>query len=55
MIVILLEDEQMRRRLGQRGRRFAEQRFNWQVAIDRLDQIEQLLSQRRDGVIFEDL
>jgi glycosyltransferase involved in cell wall biosynthesis len=50
-IVILLEDAQMRGRLGQAGRRFVEGRFSWQVAVGRFGQIEQLLSQRRNAAI----
>lgn len=44
-IVSLIDDAAMRHQMGQTGRRFVEQRFSWQVAVDRLDQIEQLLSE----------
>jgi glycosyltransferase involved in cell wall biosynthesis len=50
-IIILLEDYQMRRRLQQAGRRFVEQRFSWQTAVERLDQIEQILLQGHYDVI----
>ncbi len=50
-IVILLEDDQMRRRLAQAGRRFVEQRFSWQMAVERMAQIEQILLQGRHDVI----
>ena len=39
-IVTLLEDAPRRRRMGQAGRRFVAQRFSWQVALQRLAQIE---------------
>ena len=45
MIISLLEDEPMRMRIGQAGRRFVEQRFSWQRAVERLGKIERLLSQ----------
>jgi sugar transferase (PEP-CTERM/EpsH1 system associated) len=39
-IVTLLEDEPMRRRVGQAGRNFIEQNFSWKVALQRLAEIE---------------
>lgn len=42
-IVTLLEDEPMRRQMGQAGRRFVAQRFSWQVAVERMNQIENFL------------
>ena len=53
-IVALLEDEKLRRRVGQAGRSFVEKRFSWQVAVERLDQIEHLLSQKRDTIFAAD-
>jgi sugar transferase (PEP-CTERM/EpsH1 system associated) len=50
-IVCLLEDEQMRWQMGQAGRFFVEQRFSWQTAVERLDQIEQFLLQGRVDAI----
>ena len=50
-IVILLKDEQMRQRLGRAGRCFIEKRFSWQVAVERMDQIEQHLLQGRDDAV----
>lgn len=39
-IVKLLEDERLRRHVGQAGRHFVEQHFSWQVALRRLEHIE---------------
>lgn len=50
-IVLLLEDETTCLGLGQAGRRFVEKRFSWQVAVERLDQIEQSLLHRQDKAI----
>ena len=50
-VIKLLHDDRFRLQLGRAGRRFVEQRFSWQVAVGRLDQIEQLLSQRGDAAI----
>jgi glycosyltransferase involved in cell wall biosynthesis len=50
-VIKLLRDDLFRSQLGRAGRRFVEQRFSWQVAAGRLNQVEQLLSQKGDTVI----
>jgi len=43
-VVKLLEDQPLRRQIGQAGRQFIAERFSWQVAMDRLQSVERQLA-----------
>lgn len=48
-IVALLQDEALRARIGQAGRRFVQERYTWERVVERLRDIQEMLAAKEAG------